>query len=222
MIIHILVLCNSLADKIPTFQRNTVPLFSIWQTESQQLHPKCQYLSTKLQDTKIRIHNTLKAINLIWSVLQCSLLSIQISEMHLNQHVTHPNTMWPPCSCRIIWGHPMAMAHNTRCCYSPDFTLGWPSWYVTESNRVVLGQIAAATATATAIRFICVTHTDNRLILLQLTLVSYYTYLFKCQEVYVFSRTDKSWEKYLAPASYIIGKVATVWSCPLTSIECHS
>lgn len=32
--IHILVLCNSLADKIPTFQRNIVPLFSIWQTKS--------------------------------------------------------------------------------------------------------------------------------------------------------------------------------------------
>jgi len=156
---HILVLCNSLVDKTPTFQRNIVPLFSIRQTDSQQLHPKCQYLSTRLQDTKIRIHNTLKAINLIWSVSQCSLLSIQISEMHLNQHVTYPNTMWPPCSCRIIWGYPMATAYNTCCCYSPDFTRGWPSWYVTESNRVVLGQIAAATATAT--RFICVTHTQT-------------------------------------------------------------
>jgi len=51
---------------------------------------------------------------------------------------------------------------------------------VTESNRLVLGQIAAATATAA--RFICVTHTDNRLILLQLTLVSYYTYYIKNQQ----------------------------------------
>ena len=139
--------------------------------------------------------------------------------MHLNKHVTHPNTMWPPCSCRIIWGYPMATAYNTGCCYSPDFTLGWPSWYVTESNRVVLGQIAAATATAT--RFICVTHTDNRLVLLQLTLVSYNTYLFKCRR-FVCSRTDKPWEKYLAPASYITlilrrSRTGTVWFYTSTS-----
>jgi hypothetical protein len=194
MTIHILVLCNSLAGKIPTFQRNIVPLFSIRKTKSQQLHPKCQYRSTKLQNTKIRIHNTLKATNIIWSVLQCSLLSIQISEMHLNQHVTHPNTMWPPCSCWIIWGDAMAMAYNTCCCYSPDFTLGWPSWYVTESNRVVLGQIAAATAT----RFICAMHTDNRLILLQLMLVSYYTYLFKCKK-FMSSPEQINLEKNILP-----------------------
>lgn len=168
MTIHILILCNGLAVTIPTFQRNMVPLFSIQKTESSG-SSKIQYLSTKLQDIKIRKHNTLKATHLIWAAVQCSLLSIHITEMHLNQHVTHPNTMWPPCSCRIIWGYPMATTYNTCCCYSPDFTLGWPSWYMTESNRVVLGQIAAATG------LICDTHTDNRAMLLQLMLLSYYT-----------------------------------------------
>jgi len=120
--------------------------------------------------------------------------------MHLNHHVTHPNTMWPPCSCWIIWGYPMATAYNTHCCYSPDFTLGWPSWYITESNCIVLGQIAAATATAT--RFICVTHTqthtDNRLIILQLTTVSYYTYLLKCKR-FMSSPEQINLEKNILP-----------------------
>jgi hypothetical protein len=159
MTIHIVVLCNGLADEASTFQRNMVPLFSIRKTESSG-SSKIQYLSTKLQDTKTQKHNALKATHPISVVLQCSLLSIHITDMHLKQQVTHPNTMWPPCSCRIIWGYPMATTYNTCCCYSPDFTLGWPSWYVTESNRVVLGQTAAAT------EFICVTHTDNRSVLL--------------------------------------------------------
>lgn len=73
-----------------------------------------------------------------------------------------PNTMWPLCSCRIIWGYPMATTYNTCRCYSPDFTLDWPSWYVTESNCVVLGQIAAAAAaTATVIGFSIVPHITN-------------------------------------------------------------
>lgn len=58
---------------------------------------------------------------------------------------------------------------------------------MTESHCVVLGRIFAATATATATRFICVTHTqtdtqtDNTLVLLQLTLISNYIYLFNCK-----------------------------------------
>jgi hypothetical protein len=186
---------NGLADKVPTFQRNMVPLFSIRKTESSG-SSKIQYPSTKLQDTKIRKHNALKATHPIWTVLQCSLLSIHITDVHLKQQVTHSNTMWPPCSCRIIWGYPMATTYDTCCCYSPDFTLGWPSWYVTESNRVVLGQTAAATG------FICFTHTDYRSVLLQLMLLSYYTYLFNCNSFTSSPELINLLEKYLTPASY--------------------
>jgi hypothetical protein len=175
MIMQILALLNGLVDKVPKFWRNIFPPFSVMNRQSAG---SSKNVSTYLQNYRHCNLNTQYSENhnLIWSVLYCSLLSIQISEMCLNRHMTHPNAMWPPCSCRIIWCYPTATTDNTCCCYSPDFTLDWPSWHVTESNCVVLGQIAAATATA--IGFICVTHTDNRLVLMHLMVISYCIYLF--------------------------------------------
>jgi len=98
MTIHILVLCNSLADKSPTFQRNIVPLFSIWQAVSSFIQkPVPIYKITGQQNPNTQYSESHKS-NMVCITVQFTFNSDKwkASEQTCHSPQYHVTTLFPP------------------------------------------------------------------------------------------------------------------------------